>query len=369
MQIIYSETHRQHDPPFEILEGGQKVPVFESPARLERILAALGRTGWADLRPPDEFGLEPILAVHAQDYVDYLSTAYAEWQQQGGELGSHTDTTVLLASTFPPRRGSRKPTSVAGLAGYYSFDLSCPMVAGTYAAARAAANCALTGAERLRAGESAVFALCRPPGHHAGPDYAGGYCYLNNACIAAKYLTSPPLGGIVPRTPGPLGRRARGAGEHSRVALLDIDYHAGNGTQDIFYNSAEVLTLSLHADPQYQYPYFSGYANEIGAGAGLGFHHNFPLPPGTDDQAYLRTLSQALSLIRQFDPRYLVLSFGADTFGGDPLGDFALTTAGFATIGAQIAALGRPTLIVLEGGYSTEALGENTCKLLEAFAH
>ncbi|MFN8458352.1 MAG: histone deacetylase family protein, partial [Anaerolineae bacterium] len=338
MQVIYSETHRQHDPPFEILEGGQKVPVFESPARLDRILAALNRTGWANLCPPDDFGLEPILAVHTQDYVDYLRTAYGEWQKQGGELGSQTDTTVLLASTFPPRRSGRKPTSIAGLAGYYSFDLSCPIVAGTYAAARTAANCALTGAERLWAGDSAVFALCRPPGHHAGRDYAGGYCYLNNASIAAKYLSSLSGG---------------------RIALLDIDYHAGNGTQDIFYDSAEVLTISLHADPEYQYPYFSGYVDEIGAGAGVGFHRNFPLPPGTDDVVYLHTLNQALNLITEFDPHYLVLSFGADTFGGDPLGDFALTTPGFTAIGASIATLDLPTLIVMEGGYNTEALGEN----------
>ncbi|MFN8454388.1 MAG: histone deacetylase family protein [Anaerolineae bacterium] len=363
MQVIYSEIHRRHDPPFEILEGGQKVPVFESPARMERILAALARTGWADLRPPDEFGLEPILAVHAQDYVDYLRTAYEEWQKQGGELGDQTDTTVLLASTFPPRRGNRKPTSVAGLAGYYSFDLSCPIIAGTYAAARSAANCALTGAERLCAGESAVFALCRPPGHHAGPDYAGGYCYLNNACIAAQYLASSLSGG----TEGGASSPFPGGIEGGRVALLDIDYHAANGTQDIFYNSAQVLTLSLHADPHHQYPYFTGYADEIGAGVGTGFHRNFPLPSGTDDAAYLRTLDEALSRITEFDPHYLVLSFGADTFGGDPLGDFALTTPGFAAIGARIAALGLPTLIVMEGGYNTEALGENICTLLEGF--
>jgi acetoin utilization deacetylase AcuC-like enzyme len=151
------------------------------------------------------------------------------------------------------------------------------------------------------------------------------------------------------------------------VAVLDVDYHSGNGTQDIFYASAQVLTISLHADPTRQYPYFVGYADETGIDAGVGYHHNFPLPPATDDARYLETLEEALTLIRAFAPRYLVLSFGADTFVDDPLGDLAITRAGFAAIGACITALGLPTLIVMEGGYDIAALGENTCALLEAF--
>jgi acetoin utilization deacetylase AcuC-like enzyme len=312
---------------------------------MDRILAALRETGWADIQPPKEFGLEPILAVHDRDYLEFLQNGYAEWQTQGGQLGAHVDTSVLLGGTFPPRRAMRKSAAIVGRVGYYTFDLSCPIVAGTYAAALAAANCALTGARLIQAGQKAVFALCRPPGHHAGRDFAGGYCYLNNACIAAKYLT-----------------------EGGRVTLLDVDYHCGNGSQDIFYDSAEVLTLSLHADPNRQYPYFVGYADETGDGAGAGFHRNFPLPPKTDDAVYLQTLDQALAFIRGFAPRYLVLSFGADIFEGDPLGDLAITTAGFAAIGQRIAALELPTLIVMEGGYNTEALGRNTYAFLEAFA-
>jgi acetoin utilization deacetylase AcuC-like enzyme len=344
--VIYSETHHQHHPPFEVFEGGNKLPVLESPERMERILAALREIGWADIQPPKEFGLDPILGVHDRDYLEFLQNGYAEWQAQGGQLGSTLDTSVLLGGTFPPRGVTRRPASVVGKVGYYTFDLSCPIVAGTYQAALVAANCALTGARLIQAGQQAVFALCRPPGHHAGRDFAGGYCYLNNACIAAKYLTE---------------------GGH-RVALLDVDYHCGNGSQDIFYGSTDVLTISLHADPNYEYPYFVGYADETGDGAGAGFHRNFPLPAGTDDTAYLQTLDQALAVIRSFAPRYLILSFGADIFEGDPLGDLAVTTAGFVAIGKRIAALGLPTLIVMEGGYNTEALGRNTCAFLEPFA-
>lgn len=346
MLVIYSEIHRQHHPPFEVFEGGNKLPVLESPERMERILAALRETEWADIQPPKEFGLEPILAVHDRDYLDFLQNGYNDWQVQGGQLGGNVDTSVLLGGTFPPRRATRKSDSIVGRVGYYTFDLSCPIVAGTYAAALAAANCALTGARHIQAGQKAVFTLCRPPGHHAGRDFAGGYCYLNNACIAAKYLTE---------------------GRH-RVALLDVDYHCGNGSQDIFYDSAEVLTISLHADPDRQYPYFVGYADETGEVAGTGFHRNFPLPAKTDDTAYLQILNQALAFVRGFAPRYLVLSFGADIFEGDPLGDLAITTAGFAAIGERIAALGLPTLIIMEGGYNTEALGRNTCAFLESFA-
>jgi acetoin utilization deacetylase AcuC-like enzyme len=351
MQVIYSEIHHQHNPPFEVFEGGNKMPLLESPERMDSILAALRETGWADIGPPEEFGLEPILAVHTEDYLEFLQNGYAEWQAQSGQLGYEMDTSVLLGGTFPPRRLMRKPASIVGKVGYYTFDLSCPIVAGTYPAARAAANCALTGARLIQAGENAVFALCRPPGHHAGQDFSGGYCYLNNASIAAKYLTSPQSGG-----------RAS-----ERVALLDVDYHCGNGSEDIFYDSAEVLTLSLHADPERQYPYFTGYADEIGMGSGQGFHRNFPLPIRTDDAAYLQILDEALSLVRKFGPRYLVLSFGADIFAGDPLGDLAVTTAGFTAIGERIAALNLPTLIVMEGGYNTGALGQNTCALLAAF--
>jgi acetoin utilization deacetylase AcuC-like enzyme len=242
------------------------------------------------------------------------------------------------------RRWQRKPTSFVGRAGYYSFDLNAPLVAGTFPAALMAANCALSGAQAIANGERTAFALCRPPGHHAGRDHCGGYCYLNNAAIAAKWLS------------------AKGG-----VAILDIDYHGGNGTQDIFYDSAEVLTISIHADPGYQYPLFVGYADETGEGAGFGYHRNFPLPPHTNDADYLRTLDEALVLIQQFAPDYLVVSAGMDIYIDDPLGDFDVTTDGIRQIGEGIAAMKLPTLVVMEGGYNNDALGENIVALLAAF--
>ncbi|WP_425216387.1 histone deacetylase family protein [Tumidithrix helvetica] len=195
-----------------------------------------------------------------------------------------------------------------------------------------------------RSGESTAFALCRPPGHHAGHDFSGGYCYLNNVAIAAKYLS-----------------------QQGQVAILDIDYHAGNGTQDIFYASSDVLTISIHADPAWEYPYFIGYTQETGEGLGQGYHHNLPLPLGTDDFTYLQTLDRALELVKNFAPHYLLLSFGADTFQGDPLGNFAISTEGLRAIGAKISSLNLPTLIVMEDGYSIDELGTNTCAMLSSF--
>jgi acetoin utilization deacetylase AcuC-like enzyme len=351
MKVFYSEAHRGHEPPFEIFDGGIKEPVFEHPGRMDRVLSALGKTGWAEILPPGDDGLDPILAVHAGDYVDYLSTAFERWIEEGGEVKglAQAETPVVIPATFPPRRSRGRPASITGQSGYYTMDLSAPIVAGTYQAAYQAAQCAVSAAEALSAagaggGERAVFALCRPPGHHAGRDYCGGYCYFNNASIAARRLSSS-----------------------HRVAILDVDYHAANGTQDIFYESAEVLTLSIHADPAHHYPSFAGYADETGAGAGLGFHRNFPLPAGTGDSGYLTALDQALEQVARFNPSALVLSAGMDIYAGDPLGDFEVTSDAIRAIGRSIAGLHLPTVVCMEGGYNTEALGDNMVGLLSAF--
>ena len=345
MFVVYSEVHRLHHPPFEIAEGGTKQPVPEAPARMDCILNALRQTGWAHFVEPGDFGVDPILAVHSADYVEFLRTGYVRWREEAAELGPNIDPSVLLGVAWPPRRATGRPTTATGLAGYYAMDTYCPITAGTYAAALTAAHGALTGAQLILDGEQAVFALCRPPGHHAGRDFAGGYCYLNNASIAARFLSA-----------------------QGKVAILDIDFHAGNGTQDIFYADPAVLTVDLHADPERQYPYFTGYVEERGEGHGLGFHHNLTLPLAADDAVYLAALDEGLRLIRKARPAYLVLSFGADIFGGDPIGDLAVTTAGIGEIGRHIAALNLPTLIVMEGGYNTDHLGANTVTVLQAFA-
>jgi acetoin utilization deacetylase AcuC-like enzyme len=282
-----------------------------------------------------------VLAVHDADYVDFLRSAYQEWTQ----VETPYEKKALLPATFPPRGCSRRPESLLGRAGYHMFDLSAPIMEGTYRAALGSANCALSGAKAIQEGKKSAFALCRPPGHHAGKSYCGGYCYLNNAAIAANWLSS-----------------------FGKVALLDIDYHAGNGTQDIFYERGDVLTLFIHADPNAEYPAFSGYADETGAGPGSGAHRNFPLPAGTDDASYLSTLDEALILIESFSPAFLVLSAGMDLYTGDPLGKFKITRKGIQQIGSRVAALGLPTLIVMEGGYNNAALGENITTLLETFS-
>ena len=339
MKIFYSEKHRKHEPPFEIFDGGLRMPYLENPDRMDRILNALGDVDWADVLEPTDFGLDPILAVHDRDYLDFLAVAWTDW------LATHPkDPSTLLPATFALRRQPPIPKSLLGRAGYYIMDLSACIVEGTYSAALASANCALSAAQVVAAdGKHSAFALCRPPGHHAGKDYAGGYCFINNAAVAANWLSLK-----------------------GRVAVLDVDYHCGNGTQDIFYDRDDVLTISIHADPDFEYPSYIGYADERGEGKGFGYHHNFPLPRDTDDVAYLQTLDQALGLIREFEPAFLLVSAGMDIYADDPLGTIKVTTQGIAEIGARIAALGPSTVIVMEGGYNNDALGRNILAFLTA---
>jgi acetoin utilization deacetylase AcuC-like enzyme len=331
MKVYYSEAHRKHEPPFEVFDGGLRTPYLENPDRMDQILNVLRETDWADILEPTDLGLEPIYAVHDKDYVDFLASAWIEWLATDSK-----DHSVLLPATFALRRHPQRPASLLGRAGYYMMDLSACIVEGTYEATLAAANCALNAAQAVANGERSTFALCRPPGHHAGKDYAGGYCFINNAAVAANWLSSK-----------------------RKVALLDIDYHCGNGTQDIFYEREDVLTISIHADPNFEYPHFAGYAGERGQGKGIGFHHNFPLAAGTDDTAYLEPLDRTLELIREFKPTYLVISAGMDIYAEDPLGKIRITTEGIIEIAKRISALELPTVIVMEGGYNNEALGRN----------
>ena len=339
MKIFYSEIHRKHAPPFEVFDGGLRTPYLENPDRMDRILNSLKDTDWAEILDPTDFGLEPIYEVHDREYVNFLASSWTEWLDSNPK-----DPSVLLPATFALRRQPQKPASLLGRAGYYLMDLSACIVDGTYEAALASANCALSAAQEVSNGARSAFALCRPPGHHAGKDYGGGYCFINNAAVAAHWLSLK-----------------------GKVALLDIDYHCGNGTQDIFYDRDDVLTISIHADPNFEYPHFAGFANETGSGSGLGFHRNFPLEKGTDDAQYLATLDEAVSLIRNFEPKYVVLSAGMDIYAADPLGTIKVTTDGIGEIARRISALDLPTTIIMEGGYANEVLGKNTVSLLGAF--
>jgi acetoin utilization deacetylase AcuC-like enzyme len=337
MIAVYSPKHIYHDPPHEFLDG-RYIRFTEAPIRAEMIDKALRASQIAPIIAPDDFGLEPILAVHSVEYVEVLRTIYERWLAEGNNPQAAMP--GIMATRTLNRR--RSPSPLAEI-GYFSMDTSAPVMAGTYQAAVEAAHCALTGAARLVSGERMAYALCRPPGHHATRDLMGGFCYLNNAAIAAHYLTHN-------RT--------------QRVAILDIDVHDGNGTQAIFYDRADVLFISLHGSPEWEYPYFSGYADERGEGEGEGYTMNFPLEKGLDDVGYLPILDQALAHIRAYNPAYLVLSAGFDAFKDDPLSRLKLTTPCYHEIGKRVAALGLPVLAVQEGGYAVAALGDNVVSLL-----
>jgi acetoin utilization deacetylase AcuC-like enzyme/GNAT superfamily N-acetyltransferase len=294
----------------------------ERPARVHAILKGLAAL------PLKEFKLKAfpekhILAVHSQNLLTFLKRG--ERELESGQL--------LYPNVFPVRRPDRVPKSWESQAGYFCIDTFTPVTSNAYKAARIAVNAALTGAERVAKGSPLCYALCRPPGHHAEARAFGGFCYFNNAAIAAHYLSA-------------LGK----------VAFLDIDHHHGNGSQDIFYQRSDVLFLSIHGHPKLCYPYFAGYRDEKGEGEGLGFNRNYPLYPGVDDNAYCETLAQAINTMKRFKPDYLVLSLGFDIMAGDPTGTFNVSARGMYRIGRMLAELGLPLLIVQEGGYSLRNL-------------
>jgi acetoin utilization deacetylase AcuC-like enzyme len=339
MHTLYSPHHLLHDTANLIVEGSPFV-IEEVPQRAEIIRQTIEQAQLGPIEAPADHGLQPILAVHAPDYVAYLQRAYADYVQVFPQ--EH----AVVPGTFAPAGTRRQSRHIYGQAGMYAFGVGAPILQDTWQAAYWSAQCALSAADLLLAGERAAYALCRPPGHHAAANLCGGFCYLNNAAIAAQSLAQS---------------------SEKKIAILDVDYHHGNGTQEIFYARGDVLFSSLHANPDDAYPFFWGAADETGEGAGLGCNRNWPLPPGVGDEAYLATLDAALEVIRAFTPAYLVISLGLDTFTGDPVGGFNLTTRGFAAIGQRIAQLGYPSLIVQEGGYLLEQLGQNAVAFLQPF--
>ncbi|HQV69558.1 MAG TPA: histone deacetylase family protein [Thermoflexales bacterium] len=338
MKTVYSPAHKNHQPAQEFFEA-KLIPFQETATRAENILQAVRAANLGEVISPRDFGLAPILAAHDADYITYLQGAYAVWVQAG------LDEVGVYADTFPIRKMPHKPSGPLGQAGFYAMDLTAVIVRGTWQAAYSSAQCALMAAQLVANGDRAAFALCRPPGHHAQRDLAGGYCFINNAAVAANWLAQ--------------------AG--AKVAVLDVDFHHGNGTQEIFYQRDDALFVSIHAHPDRQYPYFSGGADERGTGRGRGFNFNYPLEKGVSDARYLAVLDGACADVTRFAPNFLVVSLGVDTFGGDPLGDFALTGAAFAQIGARIAKLNLPTAFVMEGGYAVDALGQNVLGVLRGF--
>jgi acetoin utilization deacetylase AcuC-like enzyme len=340
MQTVYTERHKLRDARTE-LNGGQLVAPFECPVRAEYVLARVREVGLGEVIAPKNHGLEPVYRVHDAGFVDFLATCWDQWQAAGfkGEA---------MPTAWPSRAMTRMvaPRNIDGLVGYYALCGETAISGGTWEAACAAADVALTGQGLVAAGARSAFALCRPPGHHAAHGMYGGYCFLNNAAIAAQAFLD---------------------GGANRVAILDVDFHHGNGTQEIFYSRQDVMFLSLHGDPLDAFPFFLGGADETGAGAGEGYNVNYPLPDGTAFDKWSAALEDACRRIGRYRPDALVVSLGVDTFKDDPISTFKLESEDFRRYGARIAGMGLPTLFVMEGGYAVAAIGVNTVNVLTGF--
>jgi acetoin utilization deacetylase AcuC-like enzyme len=333
MRSFFDQRQLAHAPAQE-LHNGAFMPSSETPGRVESILAAIGKT-----ESVVDHGEAPLRAVHSEDYLAFLWSAYKDWRSEGrpGDAGGYVWPAV--------RRRPLDLERIDARLGLYSIDAATPIAEGTWESAYWSTQTALTALDAVVDSGQSAFALCRPPGHHSGRDYLGGYCYLNHAAIAAEAATAA-------------GRR---------VAVIDVDYHHGNGTQDIFYDRGDVLFVSIHADPVVDYPFYWGHKDETGEGAGEGASLNLPLARGTDFEAYLPALDEGLQRIADFGADLILCSYGADTFVGDPISYFALETEDYPKMARRIASLGLPSLVVMEGGYAVDRLGDNVAAFLSGF--
>jgi acetoin utilization deacetylase AcuC-like enzyme len=335
MKFVLSNNQAKHYPE-SFLVNGERHANPETPERIDMLRSGALAAGFELVQPAD-YGLGPIARVHTPEYLEFLQNAYARWQRIPGAASEVTP------NIHPTNRDCAYPASVVAQAGYHMADASAPIAADTWESAVASAWTAVHAAEIIMAGDSMAYALARPPGHHAGADIAGGFCYLNNTAIAAQHLRT----------------------KYKSVAILDIDVHHGNGTQAIFYDRDDVLTISLHADPVRFYPFFWGHAGERGQGEGLGYNLNLPLPRGTSDSVFLIALDKALNRIDAFAPDAVVIALGLDAFEGDPFAGLNITTKGYRLIGQAIAArVTCPIVIVQEGGYICDELGDNLTHFL-----
>ena len=335
MKAVYDTRQSTHDPQFFLVKGSLRAST-EQPERADRLLAGLKRCGMA-ITDSTDFGAAPRQAIHTSRYLEFLENAHQQWQA----LGDASPEVIANIHPLAPHAGY--PESIIGRAGWHMADTACPLGEHTYAAACHSANTALTATQLVLDGEPMSYALCRPPGHHAYSDTAGGFCFLNNVAIAAQHARSQ-------------GRK--------KVAILDVDVHHGNGTQGIFYERSDVFTASIHAHPANFYPFFWGYAEEKGAMAGEGYNLNLPLTPLSGDEVFLDALQQALAAVDHYDPDVLFIALGLDASEADPLRGLSVTTDGFEKIGRTIAGLGRPTVFVQEGGYLSPILSDNLAAVL-----
>ena len=342
MISFYNPLHHRHAPVHEFYRG-ERVPCFEQPVRAHYVKDALRERGHT-LLVPDVDSTPALAQIHTPRYLAFLQNAWQQWLA----LDPANSAVQPFPSVWPVRslRSDVEPDNFIARLGLYSMDNGTPMAEGTWDAAKAGADAAASAAARVAKGARAAFCCTRPPGHHAGPDFMGGYCFINNAAVAAQWLLN------------------HGS---ARVALLDVDYHHGNGTQSIFYNSADVLFISIHGDPRTEYPFYLGHADEMGEGEGAGFNLNLPLAAGTTAEKWFGALEQACVRIAQYQADTLVVSLGLDAFEGDPISRFALKTSDFTRLGERLALLGLPTVFVLEGGYAAAELGTNAVNVLDGF--
>ena len=340
MKTIYSEKHILRDPKTELF-GGELVPPFECPVRVEHVVKEINKRNFSKIIGPKHFSKEPLLRIHSEQYLNFLENCWIDWKTAGykGEA---------IATTSPSKRMTRDipPREIDGRLGYYCLASETSISKGTWEAAYLSANVALTGAELINNGSTSAFSLCRPPGHHAATDMFGGYCFVNNAAVSAQYLLD------------------NGA---KKVAILDVDFHHGNGTQSIFYDRKDVMFCSIHGDPMDAFPYFLGGDDEMGEGDGLGYNFNYSLPPGTSYSAWSQALDSAIAEIHNYQADALIVSLGVDTFENDPISFFRLKSADFIDYGRKIGKMKLPTLFVMEGGYAVEEIGINTVNVLEGF--
>lgn len=342
MQTFFSEDHRLHFPQGE-LSGGEFVTPYERPSRIEHVLLRLKSQGFPAVTDPGPMDMAAVKRLLDPGFLTFLETAWDDWKAAGyaGEM-------ITTAMPTRHQRLDRVPRCIDGRLGYYCHASETAITGGTWRAAQSSMSSAQAAQRAVAAGERAAFALCRPPGHHATSDQFGGYCFLNNAAVAADMFI------------------AQGA---ARVAILDIDFHHGNGTQQIFYNRGDVLFASLHGDPMDMYPYYVGFADEIGAGPGEGTNFNYPMPPGTPYGPWAEALDDAISRILAFGAEALVVSLGVDTYKDDPISFFKLDSPDFSDCGQRIGRMGLPTVFIMEGGYAIEQVGVNTVNVLEGFAN
>ena len=340
MRTFVSDKHTLHFPRFE-LSDGELVEPFEKPSRVEYILNRLSDRQFNDVVSPEAIDLNAVRRLHDPGFLDFLEHAWDEWQQAG-------NTNDVIPTSFPVRRmpGQRPPNNIDGKAGYYALAAETSITEGTWEAVQSSCASAQSAQRQVAGGADAAFALCRPPGHHAASDLFGGYCFLNNAAVVAEMF------------------RVDGV---AKVAVLDIDFHHGNGTQDIFYKRDDVFFASLHGHPEDAFPYFSGYADEVGESVGDACNANYPLRPGTAYDAWSAALEDALKRIQRFGAEALVISLGVDAFKEDPISFFKLESGDFTRAGQAIATLKLPTVFIMEGGYAIEAIGVNTVNVLEGF--